>query len=232
MDIPDALSQIAHIRDQASRADVYRGYRALPVAASGLVGIAAACLQPRSLASNDPGGFVLYWTVVATCAAVIGTSEILYNYAVHDDALARARTRRVVGQFLPSLLAGAIISGSFVHLSPALVAVLPGLWAICFGIGTFASRPYLPRASGWVAAYFYGAGVALLWSASGTETLSPWHVGATFGVGQMLAAVVLYWNLERQPSGQRQPSTDDRPDPTLTRATNDVGDDRHDEDNQ
>ena len=54
-----------------------------------------------------------------------------------------SRTRQVVGQFLPSLIAGAIISASFVRLSPTLVPLLPGLWAICFGIGIFASRPYL-----------------------------------------------------------------------------------------
>ena len=76
---------------------------------------------------------------------------------------ARRRTRQVVGQFLPSVLAGAIITASFVHLSAALVPLLPGLWAICFGIGTFASRPYLPRASGWVALFYYAAGIALLW---------------------------------------------------------------------
>ena len=69
------------------------------------------------------------------------------------------RTRQVVGQFLPSLIAGAIISASFVRLMPALVPLLPGLWAICFGIGIFASRPYLPRASGWVALFYYAAGV-------------------------------------------------------------------------
>ena len=97
----------------------------------------------------------------------LGVSEIVRNYVVHDDAAARRRTRRVVGQFLPSLLGGAIVTASFVHLSAALVPLLPGIWAICFGIGTFASRPYLPRASGYVALFYYAAGVVLLWIARG-----------------------------------------------------------------
>ena len=75
--------------------------------------------------------------------------------------------------------------------------LLPGLWAICFGIGIFASRPYLPRASGWVALFYYAAGVALLWRANGTTPLHAWWVGGTFGIGQLLAAFVLFWNLER-----------------------------------
>jgi hypothetical protein len=108
----------------------------------------------------------------------------------------------VLGQFLPSLLAGAAITVSFVHLSAALVPLLPGLWAICFGIGTFASRPYLPRASGWVALFYYAAGMALLWIARGPEPLRAWWVGATFGTGQLLAAIVLYWNLERREAGE------------------------------
>jgi hypothetical protein len=89
------------------------------------------------------------------------------------------------------VLGGAIITASFVRLSAALVPLLPGLWAICFGVGTFASRPYLPRASGIVALFYYVAGVVLLWNAR-TEALSGWWVGGTFGVGQLLAAAVLY----------------------------------------
>jgi hypothetical protein len=197
MEFSRALSQIAEIHQQIAKGEVYRGYRSLPIAASGAIGVAAAWLQDPSLGARDPIGFVRYWTLTAAIAALVGTSEILYNYAVHDDAGARRRTRQVVGQFLPSVLAGAVITASFVHLSPALVALLPGLWAICFGIGTFASRPYLPRASGVVALFYYVAGMGVLWIARGPEALSAWWIGGTFGIGQSLAAVVLYWNLER-----------------------------------
>ena len=198
MDFSRALTQIAEIHQQIAKGEIYRGYRSLPVAASGLIGVAAAWLQAPGLGLSDPVGFVVYWTATATLAAAVGASEIAFNYVVHDDPAARRQTRRVVGQFAPSVLAGAIITASFVHLSAALVPLLPGLWAICFGLGAFASRPYLPRASGWVALYYYAAGVVLLWIARGPEPLSPWWVGGTFGAGQLLAALVLYWNLERK----------------------------------
>ena len=195
MELHRALAQVAAIQDQATRSEVYRGYRSIPVAISGVIGLAGAWLQPAGLTA-DPVAFVIYWTAVALVAGCVGISEIAYNYVVHDDALARRRTRRVVGQILPSLLAGAIVTASFVRLSTALVPLLPGIWAICFGVGIFASRPFLVRASGWVALYFYAAGVALLWIARGPETLSAWEVGGTFGVGQLLTAAVLYRNLE------------------------------------
>ena len=197
MELDRALAQVAEIQDQLTRADVYRGYRSVPVAGSGIIGLFAAWLQPAGLPA-DPLAFVGYWIVIAICAGFVGVSEIVYNYVVHDEALARRRTRRVVGQMLPSLLGAAIITGSFVHLSAELVSLLPGIWAICFGIGIFASRPFLVRASGWAALYFYAAGVALLWTAQAHEPLSGWSVGGTFGVGQLLTAAVLYWNLENE----------------------------------
>ena len=197
MDFTRALTQIAEIHQQIAKGEVYRGYRSVPVAASGIVGLAAAWLQRPGLAASDPAGFVIYWTAVASLAGVVGVSEIAYNYAVHEDATERRRTRRVVGQFMPSLLAGAVIGASFVRLGPAVVSLLPGLWAICFGIGVFASRPYLPRASGFVALFYYVAGIALLWIAGGPAPPGAWSVGGTFGAGQLFAALVLYWNLER-----------------------------------
>jgi len=192
-----ALDQIDEIHRQIAKGEVYRGYRSAPIALSGLIGLVAAWFQPGSLGSADPIGFVVYWAAIAGAAAFVGSSEIIYNYVVHEDTSGRRKTRKVVGQFLPSLVGGAAITVCFTHLSAALVPLLPGLWAICFGVGTFASRPYLPRASGWVALFYYAAGFMLLWISGGPETLTGWWVGGTFAAGQLLAAVVLWWNLER-----------------------------------
>jgi len=197
MDVTRALDQIAEIHAQIAKGEVYRGYRSLPIAASGAIGVAAAAMQPAE-AARDPLAFTMYWIVVAVAAMFVGSSEILYNYVVHDSASGRRHTRKVVGQFLPSVLAGGAIAVCFCRLDPALVGLLPGLWAICFGLGAFASRPYLPRASGWVALFYYAAGfVLLLTPHSAGGALNGWWIGATFGTGQLLAAVVLWWNLER-----------------------------------
>ena len=194
MDLPRALGQLADIHQQLAKGEIYRGYRSVPVAASGLIGIAAAWAQAPALAATDPVGFVLYWTGIAACAALVGVSEIIYNY-VRDGRSERRRTQQVVGQFLPSLVAGAAISVSFVRLNVGLVPLLPGLWAICFGIGILASRPYLPRASGWVAMFYYLAGIGLL--SRGAEPPHAWWVGVNFGVVMLLAALFFFCNLDR-----------------------------------
>ena len=196
MDFPRALTQIAEIHEQIAKGEIYRGYRPLPIAASGLVGVAAALAQPEA-AGTQPMTFVWYWTIVAIVAALVGISEIAYNYVFHEPASGRRRTRMVVGQFLPGILGAAVLTGSFVHVSPRLVSLLPGVWAICFGIGTFSSRPYLPRASGGVALFYFAVGSLLLWTASLDAPLNGWQVGGTFGAGQLLAAMVLYWKIER-----------------------------------
>ena len=42
MELHEALTQIAEIRQQMAKSDVFRGYRSAPVAFSGLVALAAA----------------------------------------------------------------------------------------------------------------------------------------------------------------------------------------------
>ena len=112
MDLSRALGQLADIHQQIAKGEIYRGYRSLPVAASGLIGLAAGWAQAPGLGAGDPIGFVLYWAAIAGCAAFVGSSEIIYNYVVHDDRASRRQTQRVVGQFLPSVLAGAVITVS------------------------------------------------------------------------------------------------------------------------
>lgn len=197
MQVSRAIEQIAEIHQQLAKAEVFRGYRPLPIALSGVAGLIAAAVQPRHLGWSDPFGFVLYWTGVATICALIASSEIVHNYLVRESSTQRRRTRRVTAQLLPALAAGAIVSGTFVRLSPALIAVLPGLWSLFYGLGIFASRPYLPRASGWVALFYFAAGIVLLWLSPTAVVRSPWSVGGTFGLGQLLAALVLYLNRER-----------------------------------
>jgi len=196
-DVSRALEQIEAIHEQLAKGEVYRGWRSLPVAFSGFVGLAAAAFEARLDQPVDPWRFAGYWTIVGVIALVAGCSEIAWHYVARASETDRRRSRQVVGQFLPALVAGAVATGALMRFSPALASLLPGLWAVLFGVGIFAARPYVPRASGWVALYYWTVGLFLLWSSHSINTMSPWAVGGTFGVGQLLAAVVLYWNLER-----------------------------------
>ena len=46
MELREALMQIAEIRRQMAKSDVFRGYRSAPVAVSGAMALAGAIAQP------------------------------------------------------------------------------------------------------------------------------------------------------------------------------------------
>jgi hypothetical protein len=196
-DVSRALEQIAEIHGHLAKGEVYRGWRSFPVACSGLVGLAAAFWQAMYGRPIEPWSFTTYWAAVAAASLAVGCAEIAWHY-IRATETDRRQSRCVIGQFLPAIVAGAVATLALLRLSPALASVFPGLWALLYGVAIFAARPYLPRASGWVALYFWTAGLALLWTADGIDTLSPWSVGGTFGIGQLFGAMVLYWNLERE----------------------------------
>jgi hypothetical protein len=74
--------------------------------------------------------------------------------------------------------------------------MLPGLWQVLYSLGIFASCRLLPRATFGVALFYLAAGLTSLTLARGDAAFSPWAMGLSFGIGQFLAAGVLYRTLE------------------------------------
>jgi hypothetical protein len=195
-DVTRAVEEIAEIHAHLAAREVYRGWRAIPVAVSGLVGLAAAVALTARQPLTDPADFLRTWLAIGIVGLAAGCAEIVWRYASRASPLERRRTRVVMRQFLPGLVAGVVLSVALVRLNPAGVAAVPGLWAICFALAIFAARPCLPPASAWAAAYYAVAGVFLLTLAP-TGVPAPWTVGATFGIGQGLAALLIHVTLER-----------------------------------
>lgn len=201
MRVADALSQLDLIHDQLTKGEVYRGFRVPGVALAGLGGLLAAAVGPLFVGPGDSAGFVRYWLVVAAVCGLLGGGATLHAYWFHEDAFARRRTRQVAGQFLPCLVAGAAVTAGLLHAGPDHVPFLPGLWALLFGLGVLATRPYLPRAVGWIALFYLAAGALLLQRAVVAPGLSGWSVGGVFGIGHLATALVLPGNLEHSDHG-------------------------------
>ncbi len=217
LELREALEQINEIRGQLATAETFRGYRAASAAATGVVALLAALAQPAIV--GDPAAhplrYVVLWVGAAVLCSIGAGTQILYGYLQCASPHRRATTRIVVGHLIPPVTAGAVITWALMTRQPLIAtnpfalatltppapaALLPGLWAILVGLGVFASRRHLPRAIGWVGLYYLGAGAAILKYLPGPEALAPWVMGATFSVGQLAAALVLYWNLERNDS--------------------------------
>lgn len=196
MDVSQALEQLNEIQHHLGRSEIYRGYRSKTLAIMGLVGIIGAAVLDFGWESAAPVERVGFWVAVAAVNLAIASWEILGDYGDQKSETQKRTTRRTVGQFLPTLATGALLTMVFVSRSSAL-ELLPGIWALLFGLGIFASRPYLPQGVGWVTAYFLSAG-ALLLGFPDSALSQPWLMGGIFAGGQFILAYVMYQNLERE----------------------------------
>ena len=200
MYLREALDQIAEIRRRMAESELFRGYRALPVALSGLYALLAGLLQPFVVPdpSRDVRGFVLLWTSVAATSVATAGSTMWMRDRLAGPSHTRAITWMAVRQFLPCLFSGFMATAVIVRLAPDAAWLLPGLWQLFFSQGIFASCRILPRPV-FVAGLFYTvAGSASLLVFRESEALSPCSMALPFGVGQLMTASILYWTLERR----------------------------------
>ena len=79
MELRDALTQITEIRLQLARTEVFRGYRAMPVAFSGGVAVLAALIQAATI--PDPpsrvGPYLALWIGAAVVSGLAAGLEMM-----------------------------------------------------------------------------------------------------------------------------------------------------------
>ena len=203
MELREALTQITEIRLHLARTEVFRGYRAMPVAFSGGIALLAALVQAVTI--TDPatqmGPYLILWVGAALVSALAAGLEMMIRARNSSSPMTRELTWLALEQFFPSLLAGALVTVVLFRFASGSLWMLPGLWQIFFGLGIFASWRLLPRPTFWVAVFYVGTGLAVLTLAQGEASLSPWAMGLPFGTGQFLAAFILYRTLERNHAG-------------------------------
>jgi hypothetical protein len=192
-----ALAEISAIRGQMARASEFRGYGPATFALTGLLALAAGFGQ--SVWLKDAAGHLAEWlalwvAVAAVSAAVIGWEMVTRSRRIHSD-LADEMIRTAVEQFLPAATAGALVTAVLFRFAPASLPLLPGLWQIIFALGVFASCRFLPRSLVLVGVWYLASGLACLVLSGGPHAYSPWMMGAGFGLGQLLVAILLQQSL-------------------------------------
>ena len=200
MELREALTQISEIRQQMARTEVFRGYKAIPVAFTGVLAILSALVQAVYL--RDPAeqslAYLGLWIGTAVVGGVVAGIEMLLRTYGPESSLRREITWLAVEQFMPCLATGGLLTLVLVRVAPESLWLLPGLWQILFSLGIFASSRLLPRATSGVAFFYLITGLLTLALARGDAAFSPWAMGLPFGIGQFFAAAVLYRTLERR----------------------------------
>ena len=197
MELREALTQISEIRKQLARTEIFRGYRAATVAFSGIVAFAAAMLQtslPSPLVDIHP--YLVLWLSAAALSIVVVAVEMIVRG--RRSRMQAQLSLLAVEQFVPSLVAGAMLTYVLIHFAGEVLWMLPGLWIVLFSLGTYASCRLLPRPIFWIACFYLLAGMFCLIFAKGAYAFSPWAMGVPFGMGQLISGGVLYWTLERR----------------------------------
>lgn len=195
----EALAQIGEIRAQMTEATVFRGYRALTVAATGVLAVLAAVVQGAWIA--DPAQhvteYVELWVGLAALCLGLVVIQLTQRYLTTESELVRRDIIQAAEKFAPCLLAGALVTVALMRFVPDSTALLPGMWATLFSLGIFSSWRKLPRPCLLIGGFYLAAGTALIAVAENGQSLSPYGMGITFGVGQLATAAVLYFTLER-----------------------------------
>src|SRR5262249_14117338 len=144
------------------------------------------------------------WLGAALISVVAAGTEMFLRDWRTSASFRKEITWLAVEQFAPCLVAGGLLTAVLVTCAPEGLWMLPGLWQILFSLGIFASFRLWRRATFLVGLLYLMAGLASLALARGEAALSPWAMGLPFGVGQLFAAAVLYWTLERN-HGEAEP---------------------------
>lgn len=204
-DLDKALAEIAAIRSQIARGTEFHGYGPATLAATGALAMLAAVAQ--SLWLGDPAAdiarYLAFWVVTAALSlALIGLEAITRSRRAHSG-LADEMLWTAVEQFLPAAAAGVLVTAVLLRFAPEALWMLPGLWQVVFSLGVFASCRFLPPRLFLVGIWYLATGLACLAFASGEHAFSPWAMGVPYGIGQLLAAILLQRSL-RGDDGQEE----------------------------
>jgi hypothetical protein len=193
-DLNRALGDISNIRRQVARSTEFRGYGPATLAATGGIAILAAGIQAVWLpnpANRVPVYLTIWISTAIVSAALIAVQTITRSHRMHSG-MADEMIRMAVEQFLPASGAGALLTIVLVGSVQTALWMLPGLWQITFSLGVFSSCRFLPRSMAAAGAWYLLTGLTCITLAD-DRALSPWTMGVSYGVGQLLVAGVLFF---------------------------------------
>ena len=196
-DLNKALGDINSIRRQMARSTEFRGYGPATLCATGLIAVLAAASQALlvSDAAHHFAAYLAIWASTAVfSAALIGTQMHTRTRRIHSD-MADEMIRMAAEQFLPSAVAGALLTVVLTAFVPSALWMLPGLWQITFSLGVFSSCRFLPRPMLLAGAWYLATGLSCI-ALGDARAFSPWAMGIPYGAGQLLVAAILQLNRE------------------------------------
>lgn len=196
----EAIDQVLEIRRQLAASGRFRGFRSTAVGLTGVFALLGALVQSRLPPVIGEAGplqqFLVLWTAVAALGVLVVGAAMALRVRRLGSRLERDMAVHAVETVAPSMVLGAWLSVVLLYVAPDQAWLLPGLWAILFSLSVFATRRFLSPQVGIVGVHYAVTGLACVLWGHGHEALAPWTMAITFGLGQLLAAVVLFLTVE------------------------------------
>jgi len=200
VDVSRAIADLAEVRTRLAAVQRFRGLSGPAALASGLAALGTGAVQlallPAPRTQADAGRYVALWVLCLAFALAVNYGAVAIWLARNWSRRTRTELRTAAIAILPSISAGGAFTAAL--LARGEVGLLPGTWALCYGLGLLAARSMLPRVNVAIALAFAAAGATLLF-APGTSALAWWVMPLTFGIGQTaIGALMLRDEAERE----------------------------------
>lgn len=199
MELQQALSDLAEVRDRLVRVQRFEGYSSVAATASGFAALAAAYVQLQTVPlPEQPEAlhrYVFIWTTCLAVALALNYGAVAIWLWKHRGPGAVSGFRTAARSIAPSVVLGGLLTAALIDRSA--YTLLPGTWFALYSLGLFASRDSIPRTTFAITLGFAGLAALFLVSPLQSLALSWWVMPLGFGVGQ-IGVGALIW-LERAP---------------------------------
>ena len=152
-----ALESVRVIRDAMERAG---SFTAVPGGGMVAIGLTALIAAPIAAATETGSGWLAVWIVDGVLAALISAFAIGRKAKRLALPLSSGPARRFALAFLPSLVAGAVVT--VVLIDHGMGALLPGTWLLLYGTAVTAAGALSVRIVPLMGISFMALGVAAL----------------------------------------------------------------------
>lgn len=192
MDVTRAIADLDEVRSRLASVQRFRGLSGPAALASGVAALAAGGVQlavvPAPHGIGDAGLYVTIWIACLAFALAVNYGAVAVWLARNWSSRTRTELQTAAIAVTPSIVGGGAVTAAL--LMRGEIGLLPGMWALCYGLGLLAARSMLPRGTVSIALSFAALGSTLLF-APGTNALAWWVMPLTFGIGQSAIGVLI-----------------------------------------
>lgn len=192
------------MRSHLARSSEFRFYGPAAIGCTALLAAAAAYLQSTfvPVPAEHLLSYLALWTITALLACTIIAADVVLRARRAHSGLADDMVREAAGQLLPAGAVGVLLTAVVARYAPQCAWMLPGLWQIILALGVFSACRTLPAPMRLAGFWYAATGLACLAIAQGPYAFSPWAMALPFGIGEALAAIILYLDLAGGPHEQ------------------------------